>query len=70
MCSDSVARPIMQDSHSCDWGSNPHRSTYKFYILKVIVNGFFKKTLQYSNVDMTWKMTPLQKHPIHPLSDL
>ena len=26
MCSDSVARPIMQDSHSCDWGSNPHRS--------------------------------------------
>ena len=22
----SVDRPIMQDSHSCDWGSNPHSS--------------------------------------------
>ncbi len=29
--SDSVARPIIQDSHSCDWGSNPHRSTFLFY---------------------------------------
>ncbi len=34
--SDSVARPIMSDSHSDDWGSNPHRS-----IFSTIYSSFF-----------------------------
>ena len=33
--SGSVARPIMQDSHSCDWGSNPHRSMLLLSMFKM-----------------------------------
>ena len=46
-CSDSVARPIIQDSHSCDWGSNPHRSTFLFYnLFDVVYFGFLQLNLK------------------------